>query len=294
MLNFLSRAFAALALLLAPAAHAQVARPADPALWVVQDEDTTIYLFGTVHVLRPGLQWFDSAVWAAFNQSDELVMELADPSGPETVATIMKLGMTTTGPTLSEKLTEEQRAIYLPALKGMGLPPALLDRQKPWMASVTLSMLPLLKAGYDPASGPESILLAAARKGGKTVAGLETVEEQLGFFDKMPEAAQIAGLIDGLKRLDAVTPMTDNMVDAWAKGDPDTLGRLVSEAPGSSPEMVRFLLTDRNANWAKWITQRMAQPGEVFIAVGAGHLAGKQSVQAFLAKRGLKAKRILY
>ena len=290
----LSRLLAALALLFAPAAWAQAAKPADPALWVVEDEDTTIYLFGTVHVLRPGMDWFDGAVWAAFNQSDELVMELADPTGPATMAAILKLGMTTSGPTLTEKLSPAQRAVYTPAIEKLGLPAAALDRQKPWMASVTLSMLPLVKAGYNPMSGPEMILLAAAKKAKKPVAGLETPEEQLGFFDRMPEAKQIEGLIESLQQADKVVPMTDSMVESWAKGDPAAIARYISEAPGSSPEMVRFLLTDRNARWAAWIAKRMEKPGNLFIAVGAGHLAGKQSVQAWLARRGLKAKRILY
>jgi uncharacterized protein len=54
------------------------------------------------------------------------------------------------------------------------------------------------------------------------------------------------------------------------------------------------LLTQRNANWAKWIKERMARPGTVFVAVGAGHLGGKSSVQKLLKKQKLKAKRVRY
>lgn len=294
MSKSIARLLAALALLFAHAAWAQAAKSADPALWVVEDEDTAIYLFGTVHVLRPGMEWFDGAVWAAFNQSDTLVMELADPAGPATLAAIMRMGMTTSGPPLSEKLSPAQRAIFAPAVAKLGLPAAILERQKPWMASVTLSVLPLIKAGYNPASGPEMMLLAAARKAKKPVEGLETPEEQLAQFDRMPEPKQIDGLVESLAQLDKIVSTTDAMVESWARGDAPAIARYIAEAPGSSPEMVRFLLSDRNARWAEWIEKRMERPGKLFVAVGAGHLAGRQSVQAYLARHGLRAKRIRY
>lgn len=296
MLKFLRRAAAAAALLLSPAAYAQAPKAptdADPALWVVRDKDTTLYLFGTVHVLKPGMTWFDEAVKDAFDASDEVVLELADPTGPETMAAVLKLGMTTSGPTLSEKLSDEQRAHFTPAIEKLELPAAVFDRQKPWMAAVTLQMFPLLKLGYDPAVGPETVLISAAKKAGKPVSGLETPEEQLRYLDNMPEKEQLAFLGSTLEHLPKVGEETAKMVTIWAKGDDKGIGRMMA-AGTDSKVVTEALLTARNRRWADWIDKRMAKPGTVFVAVGAGHLAGKHSVQSFLKQYRLKAKRIKY
>jgi uncharacterized protein len=176
----------------------------------------------------------------------------------------------------------------------MGLPANALDRFRPWLAATQLSIAPLSKMGYDSANGPEAVITAAARQAGKPLTGLETAEQQFGFFGSLSQPAQIQFLestVDELPKLD--TTMA-TMVKEWADGDPDALAREMNDSLKDSPEVAKVLLTDRNARWAQWIKGRMAQPGTVFIAVGAGHLAGPESVQAQLAKLGLKAQRVAY
>ena len=285
---------AALALLaLVPAAHAQT-KDADPALWVVKDADTTVYLFGTVHVLKPGLSWFDEAVRAAFDKSDEVVLEMTEPDPAEMQAAVMKLALNMTGPTLTEKLPADKRDAYAKAIADIGVPPSAFDRLDPWLAAVTLSVAPLQKLGYDPESGAEKVIGAAARAAGKPVRGLETVEQQLGYFDSLPEPLQIDYLVSTIDDYPQMGATLDKMVANWSGGDPDALARTMNEEMRELPELGKVLLTDRNARWAEWIEQRMAKPGTVFLAVGAGHLAGGDSVQAFLAKRQLSAERIAY
>jgi len=284
---------AALALTLAPAVHAQ-AKDADPALWVVEDQDTTIYLFGTVHVLKPGLSWFDEAVWAAFNQSDEVMLELIEPDQATMAGMVMKLALNPAGPTLTEKLPEAKRAAYAAALADIGLPAAALDRFDPWFAAVTLSVAGLPKLGYDPESGAEKVIAAAAKAAHKPLAGLETAEQQLGYFDSLPEALQRQFLVSTIDEYPRLGAQLDSMVALWAAGDPDALGRNLNEELRKTPEIGRVLLAERNARWADWIATRMEKPGKLFIAVGAGHLSGRDSVQAYLAKRHLTAKRIRY
>jgi len=279
----------------APAAPAPVTMvKADPALWVVKDEDTTIYLFGTIHVLKPGLNWFDEAVKKAFDKSDTLVLELVMPDPAAMQALVMKTGFTTSDPTLTEKLPEPHRDAYLKALADLGIPAVALDRAKPWTAAVNLSLLPVLKLGYDPNQGPEHVLSEAAATEHKPVIGLETAEQQLGYFDSLPEALQIKFLETTVRDLPKTKNEIDSMVASWSKGDPDALGRTLNEGLSEQPEIGKVLLSDRNARWADWIAERMKKPGTVFIAVGAGHLAGAQSVQVWLLKHHLKAERIAY
>lgn len=277
----------------APAAAVAV-QDADPAIWVVKDADTTIYLFGTVHVLKPGLSWFDEAVKAAFDKSDEVVLEMVEPSPAEMQGLIVSTGISPTGPTLSEKLPEANRAGLVAVATDLGMPAAALDRFEPWLGALMASLAPLAKHGYDGESGAERAISTAAKAAGKPVIGLETPAQQLGYFDTMPEGLQVKFLVSTLNDYDKAGANLDKMVASWSAGDPDTLGKLMNEGMRETPEVGKILLTDRNARWAEWIETRMAKPGTVFFAVGAGHLAGNDSVQAFLAKRKLTATRIAY
>lgn len=285
-----------IALAAEPAAPAAAATTdADPALWIVKDEDTTIYLFGTVHVLKPGLSWFDEAVKDAFDKSDELMLELVLPEDQAEVAkTMMPLAIDANGRALSSRLDADALKAYQAAMTSVGLPPAQFDMFEPWFPAITLSVLPLTKLGYDPEQGAEKQLTRFAKASGKPVAGFETLGEQLGFFDVLPETQQIAFLNSVVKDLDKLGPTLDKMVVLWAKGDPDGLAVAMNESLAATPELAETLLYNRNARWADTLKARMEQPGTVFVAVGAGHLAGEKSVQDYLKERGLTAERVDY
>ncbi|WP_231726031.1 MULTISPECIES: TraB/GumN family protein [unclassified Sphingomonas] len=276
----------------APAAPATV--DADPALWVVKDEDTTIYLFGTVHVLKPGLSWFDEAVKTSFDKSDEVVLELVMPTEQEAQQAVAARAVNPTGPSLTEKIPADKREAFVKALASLGIPAAGLDRVDPWFAATTLSMVSTMKSGYQPNAGAEMVISAAAKQANKPVVGLETLDEQLGFFDSLPEAAQIELLNATVEQLPEIATFTENLVNTWAAGDAEALGTIINDALRESPEVSKAILNDRNERWASWINTRLEKPGTVFIAVGAGHLAGPDSVQVKLSPYKVKAERIKY
>ncbi len=265
----------------------------DPALWVVKDEDTTVYLFGSIHILKPGLGWFDEVVKAAFDASDQLVLELVEPPAGEAQALFGKLAMDQQGKTLRSKMNDADRAVYETAVGKLGLPVAALDPFDPWAAAVTLSLLGMQKSGFDPNSGVEKQLTAAANAAKKPIAGLETMAFQLGVFDTLPESEQVAFLVETAKMIDDAGTSMDKMVNMWASAETESLGQLMNEGL-TSRTLYDALLTKRNANWAKWISARMAKPGVTFMAVGAGHLAGPTSVQNLLPAYGLSATRVAY
>ena len=268
--------------------------PADPALWVVKDKDTTIYLFGTIHVLKTGIGWLNTGIRKAFDASDTLVLEMVQPPAAEMQAIVMKAGLATDGKTMADRLPEADRPIYTKALSDLGMPTSSLDPFHPWLAAVQLSLLPILKAGYDPANGPETVLTAAAKSANKPVIGLETAAQQIGFFGTLSQDAQVKYLSSTLKELPKVNETLATMITSWSEGKPDQLGETINEGMRDTPEVAKILLTDRNAHWAEWINTRMAKPGTVFIAVGAGHLAGKDSVIEQLRKYKLTATRVKY
>ena len=274
-------------------APAVTVKDVDPALWVVKDEDTTIYLFGSIHLLKPGLGWFDDGVKTAFDSSDQLVLELVEPPAAEVQALFGKLAMDQQGKTLRSKMNDAERAVYEAAMGKLGIPAPAFDPFEPWAAGITLSVVAMQKSGFDPNSGVEKQLTAAAKVSNKPIAGLETMEFQLGLFDTLPEAEQITFLVETAKLIDEVASTTDKMVNMWASADTESLGQLMNEGL-TSRTLYDALLTKRNANWAKWISARMAKPGVTFMAVGAGHLAGPTSVQALLPAYGLSATRVAY
>lgn len=260
-----------------------------PALWQVADEDTTIYLFGTVHALPEGKNWFDGRIERAFNSADELVTEIDVSSAASSAQALQAASALPEGQTLRALMTDENRQQYEAALVGLGLPVEALDKYEPWFAAMTLSLLPLLRSGYQTQSGVE--LSLNGRAGDKTRGALETIEQQVGLFDTLPQEAQLAFLDGTVEKLDDATSTLDAMVAEWLEGDAVALAELLN-AELTDPVLYERLLTSRNANWAGWIENRLEQPGTVFIAVGAGHLAGAGSVQAQLKDRGLKVRRI--
>lgn len=276
-------------------APARAANDADPALWVVKGKQTTIYLFGTIHVLKPGLTWFDEAVKSAFDKADEVKLEIVMPDPATMQGLVQATGVAPAGtPPLTQRLPADKRAAFTKAVTDLGLPANALDRFKPWLAATQLSVAPLSKLGYDSANGPEEVITEAAKQAHKPLSGLETPQQQLGFFGSLSEKAQLQFLESTVDELPTLDKQMASMVDEWARGDPEALAREMNDKLKSSPEVAKVLLVDRNRNWAQWIKQRMTKPGTVFIAVGAGHLAGPDSVQAQLAKLGLKAERVKY
>ncbi|MEM1051383.1 MAG: TraB/GumN family protein [Pseudomonadota bacterium] len=266
--------------------------PDGPALWKVSDEDTTIYMFGTVHVLPRELEWYDAEIDAALSASDTVVTEiLMDPASEAAMGQLAQSrGVFTNGTTLRSLLDEEQTASYEAALAGLGAPPQAFDPLKPWLAGLTLSVLPLMQQGYDPNAGVDKVIISKA--GDRAQEALETAEFQIGIFDGLPQEAQVAFMMEAVEGMPKVKETIDSMVAEWVAGDPDGLADIMN-AELSDPALADALLYDRNANWAEWIEQRLAStPGTVFIAVGAGHLAGEKSVQDYLAEREIESMRV--
>jgi uncharacterized protein YbaP (TraB family) len=158
---------------------------------------------------------------------------------------------------------------------------------------VALSTLPLLRRGFDARSGVEAGLAAREIDRKITRTGIETPDGQLAILDGLPQETQLAYLTNVIDQFDAIDGEIDAMFAAWGKGDAATLARLMNEDEGKDdPLLIERLITDRNAHFAAWIEQRLTRPGTVFMAIGAGHLAGTGSVQALLARAGIRVERV--
>jgi len=262
----------ALALLLASAGPAQtqpmplIRAPsivhATPALWVIRDGDTTIYLFGTFHTLDGRTAWFDKKVREAFNASNELVLE-----------TVIPADMSGARDEVTETTPDGKR------------------RLKPFIAQTRAVMSQGNAMGMSVDNGADAVLRRVAEGNGKTVSGLERFEDQLRTLSNIPAPPPAAAAAAPAAPPPAVVTIND-LLGAWTKGDTGAFSTMLAGFEAKSPTAYRILIADRNARWGQWIAKRLEQPGTVFVAVGTGHLAGKHSVQSWLAGRGIATSRV--
>jgi uncharacterized protein len=287
-------AFLALCLALPATAEAREPERGRPALWVVSDPDTTIYLFGTIHLLPKGVDWQSGKLGEALAKSDELVIEtIIDEKNPMVfMQALNSLSNTPNLPPLRERVPAEKRAAVDAAVKASGLPALVYDKMETWAAAFLLLGSKFRGIGLGAEDGVEIVLRRAFLEKNKPIEALETNVEQLGFFDRLPEDAQRA-LLEGAIGTDKdMEAEFGSMLEAWKKGDVAKIAKTFDRDLAESPALRDALMVQRNRNWAKWIAERMDEPGSVMLAVGAGHLAGSHSVQRYLEAQGYRARRV--
>ena len=303
---WLAALVAALALAAQPAAgtpavaadppSSQTPAPAPrPAIWLLADDDTRIYLFGTVHILPADLVWRSAELEEIVARADELVMEIGESPDEENPASLLAPMMMGKSLPILARVSPERREALREMIEASGLPVEAYDQMHSWAAAFMLSAASIREAYADPEdpdqplSGVEDSLRADFERAQRPISGVETVEEQLGFFNAMSLRSQRAFL----------ESMVDSYLDGEAEFDPEEAGWVSGDIEGIAaemaempPELFEILLTRRNAAWTDWLIARLDRPGEVLFAVGAGHLAGRDSVQSMLEARGFRVARL--
>ena len=268
MMNILVAAAA----LAAASPEAPPAETAAPAMFVVHDSDTTVYIFGTFHALDGKADWFSNHVRTAFEQSEELVLETLGPEGPSP-----KPGFSS-----------------ISGRRFNGLPVA---PSASFLATTRMAINAGKTRGMNVGNGADMVLRRAAESEGKQVEGLETLESQLAMFTRLPPPTEAAPPragtpVEMARPMDSLSKAMADMQAAWKRGDQSVFVNMLGQLEQNSPDAYRMMFTERNQRWADWIAGRMQTPGVVFVAVGAGHLAGKDSVLVRLAEQGITSTRL--
>jgi uncharacterized protein YbaP (TraB family) len=283
-----------LAVVAAGSSTAADAKAAKPAMWQVYDRDTNIYLFGTVHLLPPGTQWRTAKFDQAAREAGSLVVEtIIDEKNPQAFAAeLARLSIRPGLPPIVSRVPPAKQAALRAVIAKSGIPEVALNNMETWAAAFALLQLQFKELGVSGTDGVEQNLRKAFAEAGKPVEQLETNAQQLSFFDTLPEAAQRELLEGAIESPATAKKQFDAMIGAWMSGDVKAIGRTFNAELADSPELREILLRRRNANWSQWLHSRLARPGTVLVAVGAGHLAGDDSVVEMLKKRGLKVRRV--
>lgn len=257
----------------AATASAVPAQQRYPALWVVNDDDTIIYLFGTFHALDQRSDWFAQAVRTAFFQSDQLVLETLVPRPPTHVPAL---------------------PATLPPQAGIGQPGTMaqLAPGASFLATTRLVMHAGRASGLSTDHGADAVLRDVADHYGKPVGGLESFQSQLTMFSSLPKSAGAVPSATNPASVRALGEMLARLQAAWSRGEIETFAPMLNKMQSQSPQTYNTMFVQRNVRWAGWIANRLKSPGTVFVAVGAGHLSGPDSVQNQLAMRGVKSARV--
>lgn len=281
----LTRLFLALGLLLVPGLAA-----AQPPVWIVRDADSTIVLFGSVHILPPGLDWRPPALNQAITAADDLYFEVPFDDAAQLAAQRAALaqGMMPEGQKMSDLLSKKGRQRLQVTAEALGLSTEALDRFRPWFAELTISAAIYQKAGGEGADGVERQLSDSAPASAKRKA-FETPEQQIGFFANSAMKDQVASLEQTLKEAADAPAEYQALVRAWMGADTKALDReAVQPLRKASPRLYATLVSERNARWTQDIIQRLHGSGRTVIVVGVGHLVGKDSVPNRLRALGVQ------
>ncbi|MDX2233009.1 MAG: TraB/GumN family protein [Hyphomonadaceae bacterium] len=268
--------------------------PPQPALWAVRDADSTLYLYGTIHMRKQGKPWGGPIAEAALMEADEVWTELEiDPKSEAAAQALVARYGLDPARKLSEQLKPE-RAQQMKALAALiGLPEPALESMKPWLASLTLTVVPMLQAGYDPQAGVDRAVDRVAESAGKRMRWFESAEEQIQFLAGFDDALQIQMLEDTLDEVQRGPALMTAMETAWETGDDVTLARdMVAPMQTDYPALYDVILKQRNAAWVTVLARELEGSGVDFVAVGAAHLVGPDSVQAMLEARGFTVERV--
>jgi uncharacterized protein len=261
-------------------------------MWVVKGPHSTVYLFGTIHALDQNHPWHSAKIDAAIRQSQSLWLEVPNVDDAASMQPlIMQLGLDMAHP-LSSKLTPDQMSKLNKAAAGLPGGPGMLEMMKPWLAGMMLSLAPVMQAGYDPNTGVELQLKPEFTKTDKPVKGFETMEQQIHYFADMSDKAQLDFLVSELDDADNAVDKFKELVAAWYSGDIAKLDALNNaDFRDKYPDLFQLLVVKRNQNFVAQIQDLLKGDGVTFVAVGAGHLVGKDGVPAMLEKQGYKVTR---
>lgn len=291
-MKMLAKLFKHLSLLLFVATPA-LAQQHAPAVWTLKDDDTTIYFLGTIHLLKADTPWFSDSLQQIAADADSLTLELHpnETASPKMQQLVQELGFYKPDDALSNHLPEALLARVQAEFQKLGVPVQAVERMKPWMVGLQLSVISAMQAGFLPQYGVDMTLGQLASEAGTDIRGLETAEYQLGLFAGLTDEAQIAFLDEGMEQMIDLAGYFEKLKEAWLTADLEGLNAMLTEGMDQSPELADALLYTRNSNWIPEIEALLNEPGTHLVAVGAAHLTGEQSVVDLLQKKGHKVER---
>lgn len=280
------------AALIASTVSAQSTHPLT--LWAVDGRANTVFILGSVHLLREKDHPLPSMIDEAYAEAESIVMEIdmddLDPIAMQTLVT--QLGRLTDGRTLADIMGPDLYAEAQKAAAAMDIPLDMLAQTEPWLAAITIEQMALMRIGFNPRFGIEMHVVSKATRDGKTIDGFETIDEQLGFLDGLSIESQRDLLMQTLSEGAEIEGMMDSLITAWRHGDVDFFEKNVLVEMQAYPELYRAIVADRNQRWVDRIDQLLEHDDDYLVVVGALHLVGPDGVPTLLQQRGEQVRQL--
>ena len=284
--------FALLAMLALPAHASETGHPLT--LWQVAGANNSVYLLGSIHLLRSEDYPLPSAFDAAYDDAEVLVMEVdmddLDPLAAQILFTTY--GVLKDATTLRDLMGDQLYKEAVAAAEVIDIPLEMLSKTEPWYAAMTVEMMMLSRFGFSPTLGIEMYMLTKATQDGKRIDGFETIEEQIQFLDSMSLPAQREMLIATLHESAKLGDMMDEVIDAWRRGDIAGLEAGILDDLQEQEELNQALVVGRNKRWVERIESLLEDDEDYLIIVGALHLVGRDGVPKQLLRNGYDVRQL--
>ena len=267
------------------------ARNDGPAIWVARDADSTLYLYGTLHLVPTDADWQRADLDAAFARAGTVFFEVAndDASALRAERLTQARGFQPPGGRLSRGWDQYSTKTLEIAALSADIPLEVLDTLQPWLASELVTIAAAEKAGLSPALSPDEALKSRANRRGKFVRYLDTAEDQLALSADVAPDVQLDNLLKLLARYNSIGPELQAIAREWIEGDVDALARRLANSVTGDARATVF--TARNEKWADELAEWMEGSGTALAAVGVGHLVGEDSLLDMLETRGVETRR---
>jgi len=275
----------------------EILKEGKPSLWKVTgtqpQQSGTAYLFGTIHILPDDVNWRTPALENAISSSDRLIIEVLGLEDTQAAAKVFsKLAISPGQKPVEDRLKPELQDDYAKVIDDVNVPEFALDRMESWAVALSLASAQTSKLGMKSGEGVEKKLSAQFREMNKPIEGLETIEQQLGYFDQLPEPQQLEMLTTVLEEQGNSKNAFEDLFNAWISGNNEKLVVLSEGGLLEDPKLRENILVARNLDWVEQLDDKLQEASISFVAVGAAHLIGPDAVQESLVKLGYKIEKI--
>jgi uncharacterized protein YbaP (TraB family) len=263
-------------------------------MWSVKTAKATVYLLGSLHFLKSDAYPLDKNIEAAYKNCKRVVFE-ADIDGakdPTFQSQLLAQGMYSEGQTLQQNISKKTYSLLEKRATAIGTTMAQLNPLKPWLCASVISGLELMRMGFDPNTGIDVYFFDKAKKDGKEMLFLETLEFQMKLFTELDRKESDSLLLQTLKDLEVTETMLPDMVNAWKTGDAARLGAIMTMSFQDLPDIYDRFVAQRNKAWVSSIERMLAQGGNTMVIVGAGHFVGPENLLQLLQSKGYTIEQI--
>jgi uncharacterized protein YbaP (TraB family) len=257
-------------------------------MWRIDGARNSIYLLGSIHMLREKDYPIPSAIYRAYEEAEALIMEIdmddIDPVAEQAIAT--ELGLIQDGRVLRDLMGPEMYAEAESLAEALQIPLQLLEKSEPWYAAINVEMMMLMRIGFNPMHGVEFHLSEFAKRDNKEISGLETTRQQLEILDNLSLESQREMLIQTMSDSTELTKIMDEMINAWFYGNIEFLEKNLLADMQDLEELHEAIVVNRNRNWVEKIQDLLEEKDDYLIIVGVLHLVGEEGVPQLLSQRG--------